>query len=136
MASKVVFDVTAEDRPGDHHDEAGLIRLETLCPYLPTGDAEFYSCGPEGFGRALQGILDRLNVPATRRFTETFGPSQSFAPVLAAEQEQNVSAREGGISPAIGHVDQRGGEGAGTLLPDVGHAVHLDPNWTPTPYPT
>ncbi|EYB69468.1 flavohemoprotein [Deinococcus phoenicis] len=81
---KVVYytDVTAEDRPGEHHDEAGLIRLETLRPYLPAGDTEYYYCGPEGFTRAVEGILDRLEIPAERRFTETFGPSQSFAPVL------------------------------------------------------
>lgn len=81
---KVVFytDVTAEDRPGEHHDVAGLIRLEALRPLLPGGDAEFYSCGPEGFTKAVEDILDRLDVPAARRFTETFGPSQSFAPVL------------------------------------------------------
>lgn len=83
---KVVYytDVTAEDRPGEHHDEAGLIRLETLRPYLPEGDAEYYYCGPEGFTRAVEDILDRLRVAQERRFTETFGPSQSFEPVLAA----------------------------------------------------
>ncbi|MBB5233952.1 NO-inducible flavohemoprotein [Deinococcus budaensis] len=82
---KLVYytDVTAEDRPGEHHDEAGLIRLETLRPHLPQGGAEYYYCGPEGFTQAVENILDRLNVPAERRFTETFGPSQSFAPVLA-----------------------------------------------------
>lgn len=82
---KLVYytEVGAEDRAGEHHDEAGLIRLETLRPHLPPGDAEYYYCGPEGFTRAVENILDRLNVPAERRFTETFGPSQSFAPVLA-----------------------------------------------------
>lgn len=82
---KLVYytEVGAGDRPGEHHDEAGLIRMETLRPHLPQGDAEYYYCGPEGFTRAVENILDRLNVPAERRFTETFGPSQSFAPVLA-----------------------------------------------------
>lgn len=83
---KVVYytDVTDEDLAGEHHDETGLIRLETLRPYLPEGEAEYYYCGPEGFTRAVEGILDRLHVPAERRFTETFGPSQDFAPVLTA----------------------------------------------------
>ncbi|MPY67464.1 hypothetical protein F8S09_12340 [Deinococcus sp. SDU3-2] len=82
---KLVYytEVGAGDRPGEHHDEAGLIRLETLRPHLPPGDAEYYYCGPEGFTWAVETILGRLNVPAERRFTETFGPSQTFAPVLA-----------------------------------------------------
>lgn len=83
---KVVYYTEASDldRVGEDHDETGLIRLETLRPHLPEGDAEFYYCGPEGFTRAVEGLLDRLHVPAERRFTETFGPSQDFAPVLTA----------------------------------------------------
>ncbi|MBZ9713592.1 NO-inducible flavohemoprotein [Deinococcus multiflagellatus] len=81
---KVVFytEVTPDDRPGEHHDEAGLISLDRLRPYLPAGDAEYYYCGPEGFTQAVECILDALQVPAERRLTETFGPSQTFGPVL------------------------------------------------------
>lgn len=81
---KVVFYThpTPADVRGEHYDESGLISAATLKAWLPAGEAEYYYCGPEGFTRAVEGILDSLNVPAALRFTETFGPSQTFAPVL------------------------------------------------------
>ncbi|MDO4246555.1 MAG: NO-inducible flavohemoprotein [Deinococcus sp.] len=81
---KLVFytDTNDSDQPGTHHDAAGLIHLDALRPVLPQGDAEYYYCGPSGFVAAVEGILDELKVPAERRFTETFGPSQSFDVVI------------------------------------------------------
>jgi nitric oxide dioxygenase len=85
---KVVFytTTTPNDQKGEHHDEIGYIHLEALKPYLPKGDAEYYYCGPFGFVCALEDVLDELQIPMDRRFTETFGPSQSLLrniPVLA-----------------------------------------------------
>ncbi|AZI41815.1 NO-inducible flavohemoprotein [Deinococcus psychrotolerans] len=82
---KVIYytDVTDRDRPGEHHDLAGLISLKTLRPYLPEGQAEYYYCGPEGFVSAAEGMLDQLGIPAQQRFTETFGPTQTAAPALS-----------------------------------------------------
>lgn len=74
---------TPEDQRAGHYDESGLISASSLQPHLPAGEAEYYYCGPEGFTRAVEGILDHLNVPAALRFTETFGPSQTFEPVLS-----------------------------------------------------
>ena len=61
---------------------AGRLSLDAVRGALPAGEAEFYYCGPAGFAGAVEAILDDLQVPAERRFTETFGPSQSFAPVI------------------------------------------------------
>lgn len=69
---------TPDDRRGEDYDEEGLIRLESLRPYLPAGDADYYCCGPAGFMAAAGAILDELGVPRSRRHQETFGPSPSF----------------------------------------------------------
>lgn len=71
--------VEPDDQLGIHYDVGGLLSLDTLRPLLPAGDAEYYYCGPTGFAGAVEGLLDDLGVPAARRFTETFGPSRSFA---------------------------------------------------------
>ncbi|UQN08144.1 NO-inducible flavohemoprotein [Deinococcus sp. QL22] len=71
--------VAPDDQAGVHHDEGGLLNLSALQPLLPDGEAEYYYCGPSGFAGAVEGLLDDLGVPAERRFTETFGPSQGFA---------------------------------------------------------
>lgn len=70
--------VTPQDRQGEDYDVEGLLRLETLRAVLPDGDAEFYYCGPAGFAGAVERLLDQLQVPSDRRFTETFGPTPSF----------------------------------------------------------
>jgi len=49
-----------------------------LYSYLSTPIRGYY-CGPTGFVATVEGILDDLHIPATRRFTETFGPSQGFS---------------------------------------------------------
>lgn len=81
---KVVFydEAGPDDQLGTHHVVAGRLSLDAVRGALPAGEAEFYYCGPAGFAGAVEAILDDLQVPAERRFTETFGPSQSFAPVI------------------------------------------------------
>lgn len=81
---KVVFydDAQPGDVLGTHHDVAGRLSLDAVRGALPAGDAEFYFCGPAGFSGAVEALLDELQVPAERRFTETFGPSQSFAALI------------------------------------------------------
>lgn len=75
----VFYSQTSEsDIQGDHYDIQGRINLEALRPVLPVSDAEYYYCGPAGFVSTVEQILDELNIPANRRFTETFGPSQNF----------------------------------------------------------
>ena len=71
------------DIRGTHHDETGYITAEALRVNLPTGDADFYYCGPLGFMFAVERILDELNIPLERRYSETFAPDPSFAAVLA-----------------------------------------------------
>ncbi|HLZ66167.1 MAG TPA: NO-inducible flavohemoprotein [Aliidongia sp.] len=66
--------VAADDVPGVHHDEAGRLTEAALAARLPAGDRDFYLCGPLGFMNAAGAILDRLGVPAERRFSEAFVP--------------------------------------------------------------
>ncbi|GGN45280.1 NO-inducible flavohemoprotein [Deinococcus daejeonensis] len=71
-------DVQDTDQLALHYDQAGVITTAALKPVLPL-DADYYYCGPAGFVATVEGILDDLHIPATRRFTETFGPSQGFS---------------------------------------------------------
>lgn len=71
-------EATAEDVPGQHHDEVGRISAEFLERHLPAGKPEVYYCGPVGFIGAIEAALDKLNIPAVRRFSETFAPDPSF----------------------------------------------------------
>lgn len=75
-------DVQDTDQLSLPTEQAGLITTAALKPALPL-DADYYFCGPAGFMTTVEGILDELGVPAARRFTETFGPSQQF--VLPAD---------------------------------------------------
>lgn len=74
------------DQQGVHFDREGRLSLDALQPSLPADaqEADYYFCGPAGFACAVEQLLDELGVPAAQRFTETFGPSQSFAGVIPA----------------------------------------------------
>lgn len=74
------------DERGVHFDEEGYISLEALRPYLPAtaAEADYYYCGPAAFTAAVEEVLNSLGVPRAQRFTETFGPSQSFEAVISA----------------------------------------------------
>jgi len=67
-----------DDVVGVHHDEAGRITEAALTARLPAGECDFYSCGPVGFMHAVEGILDRLDVPKARRHSEVFVPDAGF----------------------------------------------------------
>lgn len=76
---KVLYEQTTEaDVAGEHHDEVGRISVEFLRRHLPAGDPQFYFCGPIGFMAATEAALDALNIPGSRRFSETFAPDPSF----------------------------------------------------------
>ena len=70
--------VGSDDIAGTHHDEPGRITEAALAARLPAGECDFYSCGPLGFMQAVDGILDRLNVPKARRHSEVFVPDTGF----------------------------------------------------------
>jgi nitric oxide dioxygenase len=76
-------DPSAEDVPGLHHDEVGRISLDSLRRHLPSGEAEFYYCGPPGFMGAVEGVLDQLGIPLHKRYSEAFAPDPSFATAIA-----------------------------------------------------
>lgn len=76
---KVLYEeATTDDVRGEHHDEVGRISAQFLRQHLPGLEPEFYYCGPVGFMSAMEAALDEMNVPASRRFSETFAPDPSF----------------------------------------------------------
>ncbi|MCP1367066.1 FAD-binding oxidoreductase, partial [Halomonas sp. BBD48] len=63
-------------RPGDTPDHTGRIDRSLLARYLPDNQAQCYFVGPLGFMSCVDGHLEALGVPASRRHFETFGPSR------------------------------------------------------------
>lgn len=72
VTSYTVYD-KAEN--GVECDKVGYIEAEWLSTILPTNDAAFYFCGPQGFMRAAFQNLTQLNVAVTDIHFEVFGPA-------------------------------------------------------------
>jgi len=68
----------AQDRPGEHYDDAGLITPEWLVAQTPHAAATYYLCGPKPFLSALVNGLMRRGVPAERIRFEFFGPTDEL----------------------------------------------------------
>ena len=74
----IVYEACAPgDEVGRHHDHEGRLTTELLRAHLRPG-ALVYSCGPAGFMAAVNGMLEQLQVPDERRFSEAFAPDASF----------------------------------------------------------
>ncbi len=61
----------AEDQAHPH--EVGRIELSRLQDLLPSGEADFYVCGPKPFMQAQMAALKAMQVPAERIHAEVFG---------------------------------------------------------------
>lgn len=68
----------AQDRRGEHYDEAGLITADWLVANTPQAEAVYYLCGPKLFLAALVNGLQRHGVPAERVRFEFFGPADEL----------------------------------------------------------
>ncbi|CAO4163096.1 NO-inducible flavohemoprotein [Methylorubrum aminovorans] len=68
----------AQDRSGEHYDEAGLVTAEWLAANTPSDRATYYLCGPKPFLAALSNGLTRAGVPAERVRFEFFGPADEL----------------------------------------------------------
>jgi nitric oxide dioxygenase len=68
----------AQDRLGEHYDDAGLITPEWLVAQTPHAAATYYLCGPKPFLSALVNGLMRRGVPAERIRFEFFGPTDEL----------------------------------------------------------
>lgn len=81
----VVFygEVGRDDVRWVDYDEVGRITPDALRPYLPSGEADYYYCGPVGFISAVESLLNRL-APGSRRYSEAFAPDPSFLLELAS----------------------------------------------------
>ncbi|GEN53141.1 flavohemoprotein [Halobacillus faecis] len=62
-----------EDQAKGLHKSEGYMTLDWL-KSIASEDAEFYFCGPEGFMKAVYGMLDRWGIPEDRIHYEFFGP--------------------------------------------------------------
>lgn len=75
--------VEQSDIRGRHYDEIGRIAPDSLRPYLPAGEADYYYCGPAAFINVAEALLNKLDVPVARRHSEAFAPDPSFVTELA-----------------------------------------------------
>jgi nitric oxide dioxygenase len=75
--------VSPPDQAGLDYDLIGRISVDSLRSYLPQQPADFYYCGPIGFMKAVEGVLDSLNIPLADRYSEAFAPDPSFAAEIA-----------------------------------------------------
>ncbi|ACB24583.1 MULTISPECIES: NO-inducible flavohemoprotein [Methylobacterium] len=69
----------AQDRQGEHYDEAGLITAGWLVANTPQAEATYYLCGPKPFLASLVNGLRRTGVPDERVRFEFFGPADELA---------------------------------------------------------
>ena len=65
----------AEDRVGQHYDEAGRITIGLFKRLLPSNNYDYYLCGPGGMMGSLATDLKGWSVPSERIHFETFGAS-------------------------------------------------------------
>ncbi|MGE0773840.1 MAG: NO-inducible flavohemoprotein [Sphingomonadaceae bacterium] len=63
---------------GRDYDHAGLITDEWLIASTPTGQADYYLCGPRPFLRAAVSALSLAGVPSDRIHYEFFGPADEL----------------------------------------------------------
>ncbi|MDL4839131.1 NO-inducible flavohemoprotein [Aquibacillus rhizosphaerae] len=69
---------TAEDLKTKNYHKVGLIDLDWLQSVLPSNEAAFYFCGPDGFMKTVYQELKRWNVMPQDINFEFFGPSKSL----------------------------------------------------------
>jgi ferredoxin-NADP reductase/MOSC domain-containing protein YiiM/ferredoxin len=71
-------------RPGDAFDSAGHLSVELLRGLGLPPEAEAYVCGPAAFLADVTAALAAVGVPASRVYTEVFGPRAALTPGIAA----------------------------------------------------
>jgi ferredoxin len=66
-------------------------------------DADFYLCGPPAFLNGLTAALKSWGVPATRIYTEIFGPVEAITPGIASAPGRSPHAPAGaaGAGPQV-----------------------------------
>ncbi|MCT2536973.1 NO-inducible flavohemoprotein [Aquibacillus koreensis] len=79
VRSFVVYEQPSEeDRAEKTFDKEGFVDLDWLKTILPTNDASFYFCGPEGFMKAINKALTTWGVDQEDIHFEFFGPTGSL----------------------------------------------------------
>lgn len=115
----------AEDQIGVTHDSMGRIDIDLLRQLLPSGDHDFYLCGPSEFMNSLYHGLTGMGVPPEHIYYESFGPGTVLKPDLvkhgAATDADSVRVEfaRSGIKSAWSRAD-------GTLL-ELAEEVGLAP---------
>lgn len=75
VKSYVVYDNPLEN---DQFDKEGFVDLPWLQSIIPTNQASFYFCGPEGFMRVINRALKEWNITEEEIHFEFFGPAGSL----------------------------------------------------------
>jgi ferredoxin-NADP reductase/phenylpropionate dioxygenase-like ring-hydroxylating dioxygenase large terminal subunit len=87
---------TPDDTIGVTHDSDGRIDIDLLQRLLPSGDLDFYLCGPSQFMNELYSGLMAIGIRPERVHYESFGPGTVLKPELPkvpAEPGSSTSAR-------------------------------------------
>ena len=72
-----VYDNPQQEDEGSY-DKQGYIDEEFLASVIPTADAAYYFCGPQGFMQAMYQHLTNLNVAPEDIHYEVFGPATAI----------------------------------------------------------
>jgi nitric oxide dioxygenase len=77
--TRVLFDAPLpQDLPAGRCDATGRITTQLLRDWTPYRTAHYYLCGPPQFMRSVMAHLEELDVDASRRKYECFGPLQQL----------------------------------------------------------
>jgi ferredoxin-NADP reductase/MOSC domain-containing protein YiiM len=72
-----------EDRLGQDYDSPGHLSVLVFAELGVPQNADFYLCGPSSFLGSFTAGLKAWGVPATRVYSEIFGPGESITPGIA-----------------------------------------------------
>jgi len=78
-----------QDRAGVDYDTRGMIDQALLETLLPTGECDFYLCGPGPFMQAMYDMLHDMGVATDRIQYEFFGPASVLKPKGAVPKVAN-----------------------------------------------
>ena len=98
----VYSQASAEETSGSDFDARGHLDLDALTRLGVPREADFYLCGPVAFLQDLRRGLLSLGVPATRIYSEIFGPAGSSTPGINEQRPSpHAPAGPAGKGPRV-----------------------------------
>jgi carnitine monooxygenase subunit len=115
-----------EDQLGVAYDSRGRIDTSLVTTLLPSGDYDFYLCGPSEFMNSLYSGLLGTGVRPERIHYESFGPGTVFKPKLSRKPSEERSASTVFVKFSRSGVQTEWSREDGTLL-ELAEEVGLAP---------